>query len=148
MRKTCYVLAVLLAIPQWSFAGCASHAESDAFTLRALKSSLMVAALSCNQQKDYNAFMDKNQTFISSGGEKIKEYFKREYGKNAENQMNRFVTQLANRASEGSMAEDSDSYCNKTKKVFAELLKLDQKKLVRFMEKNSYASMHGINSCS
>lgn len=126
---------------------CASREDIKAFDLRALNSSLMVAALSCNQQAEYNQLLKKYNNLFSESGNNIKTYFRKQYGSGSEKELNRFITHLANNASQGSMAGDPEKYCDETRKVFATLISLRQDKFAEFADQKAYSAMHGIKSC-
>lgn len=116
--------------------------------LRALKSSLMVAALSCGQQASYNAFINKNQGMFTADGGTVKAYFTRAYGGNAEYQLNRFVTKLANEASQLSMGQESVAYCSAMQDTFKKANSLDRGGVTELAAHSQYASLHGIPSCA
>jgi menaquinone-dependent protoporphyrinogen IX oxidase len=146
MRLFIVMMVSLLFSVNCAQAKCANMSEENAFNLRALKSTLMVAALSCGQQSDYNRFVKKYQTTLSSGGKAIKKYFHRIYGKNAESHLNKFITNLANQASKGSINGDDITYCDQTKDVFKKLLRLGTEGVSKFAQKE-YTSLHGIRAC-
>jgi hypothetical protein len=147
--KFIIVLFLSLMLPINSFAGCtAVKSEVKAFDLMALQSSIMVAALSCNQQGDYNKLIKKHQFLFNNGGKELKGYFKRIYGSDYESELNKFITNLANLAAKSSMNNDSDLYCEQTADTFKTLFSLGEKKLKKFAEQKSYTSLHGIKFCS
>jgi len=141
------VVCSFLLIPSASFAYCAQARESEAFEIRALQSSMMVAALSCNQHSQYNQFIRNYKSDIASGGKDIKSYFERAYGSKYEYELNKFITNLANRATKLSMEDDPDEYCDHTLAIFNSLnsSKVD---LEEFLEQEKYATLHGVNACS
>ncbi len=145
--KVLFAFLVAVLMPFSSFA-CAMEEESDALDLRALQSNMMVAALSCDQQKNYNKFMSKYQDRLIDGGDEIKSYFKRTYGFGYEQELNRFVTNLANKATERSMKKNASTYCQQMDAMFKNLLSLEEEMLADFVEEKHFANMHGVNSCS
>ncbi|MDB2414233.1 hypothetical protein N9W34_00500 [Rickettsiales bacterium] len=140
-----FIIATLLPIS--SFA-CAMQEESQALDFRALQSNMMVAALSCDQQKNYNRFMIKYKNNLITGSEDIKSYFKRKYGFSYERELNRFVTDLANKATQFSMNKNSDTYCQQVSAMFKDLIDMEENMLGGYIEKQHLASLHGVNSCS
>ncbi len=114
-------LAVSLAagLPPVAFAkdtaACVSSDEAAALRLRDLQSRLMVAALSCNQQVAYNAFVEKFRPSLASAGQKMAAYFNRTGG--GEPALNRHLTQLANAAGLA-RAEEPEQYCGDTWATF------------------------------
>ncbi len=149
MKKLVLVMAMTAMLaPMVAQASCATQAEAKAINLRALKSSLMVAALSCGQQSEYNAFIRKNQAMFSSDGQVVKGYFSRNYGSGGEYQLNRFVTKMANDASNSSMGQDSESYCAAMKETFGKLVSMDRSHVMDHAAGAQYASLHGIRTCA
>jgi len=137
--------ALLLAHPVW--ASCAKPEEAKALSLRTLTSHLMVAALSCGQQKAYNQFMHQYQPLMQENGPKIKAYFKRAYGRDFEARLNQFITNLANQASESSMSGDMQGFCQEAAETFAELNQQDVASIQHFAIRH-YTATHGIQKCS
>ena len=67
----------------------------QAFNIIGLKSALMVAALSCNQQQRYDAFMTQFQPHILTEQHVMDAYFRR-MGRSGQTNEDTFVTLLAN----------------------------------------------------
>lgn len=129
-------------------AGCARNEEAQAFDIRALKSSLMVAALSCGQQDYYNTFIKRHESVISDGGNTIKAYFEKNYGGGADRELTRFVTTLANKAAKGSMQSDDVRYCQETAEMFGILLQIDPPELANVAGQDRYTALHEFGDCS
>jgi hypothetical protein len=138
--------AALLSSSAW--AGCATPEETQAFNVRALKSSLMVAALSCNQQTGYNGFIARNRSLFSGDGHVVQGYFRRMYGGAAETQLNRFITRMANDASQTSMKGKSEDYCAGTQKFFHTLSAMNQQEVLNVSSGKTYAALHGVRPCA
>jgi hypothetical protein len=100
------------AASAWS---CVRADEVHAFTLRHLQSSLMVAALSCNQRDAYNDFITRFQGPLADGGRLLIAYFNRAGG--GKLGLNRYVTDLANTAGLD-RAADPQGFCEKTWDIF------------------------------
>lgn len=145
-NKVVYLLVFLL-IPFKSYALCANPEQSQALALRALKSSLMVAALSCNQQKPYNTFIKKHEDTLSSAGNTVQKLFTNHYGSQAKYQLNKFMTHIANTASKLSMSS-SDEYCDTSAKLFKKINKSNNYKFLAVVKDGDYHELHGIKSCS
>lgn len=127
-------------------AGCARPHEKVALESRVLQSELMVAALSCGQAAEYNAFVRKFQPELFRRGLALKDYFARLHGRGGEQQMNRFVTVMANEASSRNVA-DQDSFCAQAGTLFDQLRSLDPPGYVRFVGTLPLAETHGVNVC-
>ena len=99
-RKTSFRLllsgiAALLAGPAIA-QSCLQPAERTAFEVRALQSQLMVAALSCGRDADYNAFVRKFQGDLAASYRGIQGHFRRTAGNAHQRELDGFITQLAN----------------------------------------------------
>lgn len=140
--------AAVLAFPAMATAACATKSEVQAINLRALKSSLMVAALSCGQQSEYNAFINKHNALFSSDGHEVKGYFSRNYGSSGDYHMNRFITKLANEASNVSMKQSSEAYCTAMKSAFKEIVAMNRESVQSHAASARYVSLHGIDACA
>jgi hypothetical protein len=77
----------------------------QAFNVIGLKSALMVAALSCNQQTRYDAFMTQFQPHILDDQHMMDKYFRRIGGATGRTQEDNFVTLLANNQSVGGLGQ-------------------------------------------
>lgn len=92
---------------------CVSAQERDAMTLRSFQSSLMVAAVGCNQTQAYNAFASRYRAELSATGPALRSYFQRVYGRGDESRLNAFITDIANAWSQRHMA-NKQAYCEET----------------------------------
>jgi hypothetical protein len=92
---------------------CTTSAEREAMTVRAFQSYLMVAAVACNQATAYNGFVTRFQPELAASGQRLKGYFQRVYGGNAEKSLNDYITGLANAWSQVHMA-NMGGYCAAT----------------------------------
>lgn len=92
-------LALLAAGPAIA-QSCVQPAERAAFEVRALQSQLMVAALTCNRDNDYNAFVRKFQADLGASYRTIQGHFRRTAGGGHQRAMDGFITQLANEQSQ------------------------------------------------
>lgn len=100
---------------------CVQPRDQQAFDLIALKSSLMVAALSCNESDFYNAFMTRFQPNILAEQQAMDEYFNRAYGLDWQAREDSFVTDLANGQAVNSGRPGTD-YCSGTGQLFGQVL--------------------------
>jgi hypothetical protein len=73
--------------------------ERASLEMRVMQSELMVAALSCASADSYNAFVTRYKSELTEYGKTMQDLFKRVHGGNAFNQINSFVTRVANEAS-------------------------------------------------
>ncbi len=80
---------------------CLQPAEQQGFHVRALQSQLMVAALACGKQDDYNAFVRKFQPQLASSYNSIQGHYRRTMGAGpGQRELDQYITQLANAQSQ------------------------------------------------
>src|SRR5271165_5708471 len=89
-------LTVLSAQPVLAERQCASMADQSAFEVQALRSELMVLATGCHNDAEYNAFIRRYQADLQANERSINAYFQHRYGRAAQTEHDRFVTDLAN----------------------------------------------------
>jgi hypothetical protein len=102
-------LAAVIAGPAIA-QSCVQSAERTAFDVRALQSQLMVAALSCNKDNEYNAFVRKFQRDLAASYNGMAGHFRRTAGGAHQRELDGFITQLANVQSQDSIRAGSH-YC-------------------------------------
>jgi hypothetical protein len=100
---------------------CADRVERESLNVRQLQTQLMVAALSCNQRADYNAFITRFRPVLADHSDVMTGYFRRVFGKRSPHEINAYVTRLANEASALSIA-DRQSYCRASFDALTELM--------------------------
>lgn len=149
MMKKVFLLAAFASLISFQAKAidCAYEGEQNALNIQALQSRLMVSALSCGQQKDYNSFMKRFGKHLSSYHKKTKHYFNRVYSGQSEEKLNGFVTSLANQSSKISLNVDLDKFCNRSEALFDEIIGAKPYKLEKIAAKRSFSSMHGIQQC-
>lgn len=103
---------------------CADPLDQTAVRTKTLQTELMVAALRCDGNKRYNAFVHKFERDLVAQGSRLKTYFKQAYGAKSERRLNRFVTFLANSASLRSL-DMGNGYCASAHALFDEVLDRD-----------------------
>lgn len=126
MRRVILGLAALCGLavqPALAQRHCASHAEMSAFEIMALRSELMVLATGCNEDGRYNAFIRRFQPDLQANERAINTYFKKHYGRSAQHEQDRFVTDMANARSRLGTQIGSD-FCPRNGLIFAEVMAL------------------------
>jgi hypothetical protein len=103
-RKTSYRLllgglAVLAAGPAIA-QSCLPSAEANAFHVRALQSQLMVTAITCQRDADYNAFVRKYQRDLQGAYNGIQNHYRRTSRGAAQRDLDQYITTLANAQSQ------------------------------------------------
>ncbi len=94
--------------------------ERASLEMRVMQSELMVAALSCSSADRYNAFVTRYKNELVDHGKTMQGLFKRVHGGNAFNQINSFVTRMANEASLKMI--QNTHFCDETGEMFQTLL--------------------------
>lgn len=95
------VLAAGLALSGVAAADpCARPAEHTAFDLAALKSALMVAALTCHAEDRYNQFIGRYRADLLKAERALGGYFGRASARAKQQALDDYVTSLANAQSE------------------------------------------------
>jgi hypothetical protein len=127
---------------------CVQPAERSAFDFIALKSTLMVAALSCNQQSAYNKFMKRFQPGMLAEQHVMDGYFAHAYGLYSQMQEDSYVTTLANSQSEASISIGA-AFCGDSVQLFKQVLALkSQNDLVKFTAANPPVQPVALNLCA
>ncbi|HEX3576493.1 MAG TPA: hypothetical protein VHU42_17990 [Rhodopila sp.] len=117
-------LTMLSAEPVLAQQQCTSLSDQSAFEVQALRSELMVLATGCQDDTQYNAFIRRYQADLQSNERAIDAYFKHRYGRTAQVEHDRFVTDLANAISrQGS--ELGGDFCPRNGLIFNEVLALE-----------------------
>ena len=144
----CLGAALLLSpLTAQASGACANSVEMAALNSRVLQSDLMVAALACQQKTQYNAFVRKYQSELVDRGETLQGYFKRVHGGSSTQQLNRFVTSLANDSSQHSLNSSEKDFCRKSLAVFTAALEKGHKNLSDAISDASYPARHGVRPC-
>ena len=147
-RKLTIVLATaasLLAGP--AMAMCLDNSERQAITTRVLQTELMVAALTCGQQGEFNTFARKFEGELVSQGKLLRAAFQRNYGGQGEPRLNALVTRLANEASQRSISGRAE-FCPRSAELFDVVLNTPPAALSSLAEQQPFSSAHGVSECS
>lgn len=98
--------------------------NQQAFNVVGLKSALMVAALSCNEQPQYDAFMSSFQPHVYAAQKEMDSYFHKASGPYSGQQMeDTFITNLANNQSVAGIAQGAQ-FCLNSQAEFKAVLAL------------------------
>jgi hypothetical protein len=140
-----FIFAGLFVQPA-AAATCARASEQQSLAMRALQSDLMVAAISCKQKQSYNHYVNQFSSYLPWYGKNLKSYFYRHYGAGSERHLNRFVTQMANQASQQSLQQSDRAYCKNAQQLFQKVSHSFPWQIVDLAEQK-YASWHGVKGC-
>lgn len=113
-------LAAVIAGPAIA-QSCVQSAERTAFDVRALQSQLMVAALSCGKDAEYNAFVRKFQGELAASYRGIQGHFRRTAGGSHQRELDGYITQLANAQSQDGIRAGSH-FCPLVTPLFQQAL--------------------------
>ena len=125
---------------------CAKPSEFQALNMRALQSELMVAALSCSQDRHYNWFAKRYRSELITYGKEITNFFQRHGAKRGDKLMNDFVTKMANRASRASLGRSQQQYCAEVSSLYGALQKGQFGKVANLANRY-YSSWHKVPMC-
>ncbi|MDR3531461.1 MAG: hypothetical protein P4L90_13035 [Rhodopila sp.] len=117
-------MTVLTAQPVLAQHQCTSLADQSAFEVQALRSELMVLATGCHDDDRYNAFIRRYQADLQANERTINAYFQHRYGRAAQVEHDRFVTDLANAISRQGSDLGGD-FCPRNGLMFNEVLALE-----------------------
>ncbi len=116
-------ISLLSAQPGLAERQCSSVTDQSTFEIQALRSELMVLATGCHDDEQYNAFIRRYQGDLQANERAINAYFSRRYGRNAQTEHDRFVTELANAMSRQGSDMGGD-FCPRNGLIFNEVLAL------------------------
>ncbi|MGH8626401.1 MAG: hypothetical protein ACREYC_14420 [Gammaproteobacteria bacterium] len=133
---------LLTGDPAWAEV-CAQPHERTALSTRVLQTELMVAALCCGNRPLYNAFVTKFRGQLVKQGRSLRSFFHRHHGGGGEENLNSFITRLANEASQRSNA-DRAAFCSQASSLFRQLSNDD---LLETLRDSTIAMRHRIPSC-
>ena len=102
---------------------CLQTQERSVVEVAALRSELMVLATGCRQDERYNSFIRKYQADLMGNERAVGDVFKRMYGKRAQQEHDRFTTDLANGESSAGMHLGTD-FCARNSVIFSEVMAL------------------------
>lgn len=116
-------VTMLSAQPALAQRQCTSLSDQSAFEVQALRSELMVLATGCHDDDRYNAFIRRFQADLQGNEKAINAYFQHRYGRAAQIEHDRFVTDLANAISRQGSDLGGD-FCPRNGLIFNEVLAL------------------------
>ncbi len=106
---------------------CMRPAEKVAFDLAGLKSQLMVTAISCQAEEQYNSFIARFRSDLQGGEKALNSYFNRAAGNRAQQAHDDYITSLANTQSESGLQQGVD-FCGKHLSMFSDVMALKDSK--------------------
>ena len=126
---------------------CAKANEVTAIQAAAVQQELMVAALTCDQVANFNAFQTGFGPELRSSDATLYKMFKRIFGaRQGEGQFHAFKTRMANDSSIRSI-HDNQGYCKEAASVFAAALAPAKPTLAAFVSGVTVQEESPVNSC-
>jgi hypothetical protein len=126
---------------------CVSSTERQAMSTRVLQTELMVAALTCGQQGQYNTFVRQFQGVLVDRGKTLRATFVRMYGGQGQPRLDGFITRLANEASQRSI-DDRNGFCPHAAELFNVVLNTPPSGLTAVADQQPFSASHGMTECS
>ncbi len=102
---------------------CASSVDQGAFDTAALKSELMVVALTCEKRNEYNVFVQRFRPDLMREERALDSWFSRAYGRRARQMHDDYITSLANSESQSGMRRGT-LFCQEHATLFPTVLGL------------------------
>jgi hypothetical protein len=102
---------------------CARPADKSAFDVAALKSRLMITALTCDAHDKYNDFVTRYRAALEREDKVLDAYFTRAYGRAARKQHDDYTTLLANTLSEQGLKQGTQ-FCDQNLGAFSQVMAL------------------------
>lgn len=127
---------------------CVQPAEKAAFDVRALQSQLMVAALSCGQEDQYNTFVNRYKNELGGAYRGINAHYRRTAGARGQSSLDGYITQLANAQSQDGIRQGSN-FCRNVAPLFTVALAAPatSEALATVAVQNNLSNPHGRSEC-
>jgi hypothetical protein len=126
---------------------CAKPEEVTAIQTAAIQQELMVAALTCNQIANFNAFQTGFSRELQDSDATLHKMFKRVYGNRpGEDQFHAFKTRMANDSSIRSI-HDNPGYCHEAQTAFSAALAPVKPTLAVFVSSVTVVEQSPVDSC-
>ena len=127
---------------------CLRPAEKAAFDVRALQSQLMVAALLCKEDEQYNNFVRQQQGPLSQAWDGMSSYYRRANGSVGVRSRDNFVTELAN-VQQMDSGRQGSNFCRNVAPLFAAAMAAPKstEALAQLAVANGLSNPHGRSEC-
>ena len=143
----CALSAVLAGAADARAVRCAMPDEVSAIRIAAVQQELMVAALTCDQVTNFNAFQVGFGPELRNSDATLHKMFKRIFGgRQGEAEFHAFKTRLANDSSIRSI-QDNQGYCHEAATVFSSALAPAKPTLAAFVSGVTIQEQSPVNSC-
>jgi opacity protein-like surface antigen len=141
------LVAVAISAPAMAQT-CVQPAEKAAFDVRALQSQLMVAALSCQQEEQYNTFVRQYNAELGTAYKGINAHYRRTAGARGQSSLDGYITSLANAQSQDGIRQGSN-FCRNVLPLFTAALAAPKSEqgLALVAVQNNLSNPHGRSEC-
>ena len=141
------LLAAALLTGPVAQAQCVRPSDYPAFDITALKTKLMVTALTCGENARYDNFVRKFQPELVSQDKALNSYFTRANARRGRQQHDDYITQLANSESQTGLRQGS-LFCRYNLGTFDEVMALrNTTELTNFAAGKSVGQPISMNEC-
>ncbi|MBP0443739.1 hypothetical protein J8J14_03015 [Roseomonas sp. SSH11] len=142
------LVAAVVATPAIA-QSCLRPAEKAAFEVRSLQSQLMVAALICKQDEQYNSFVRQFQAPLASAWEGMSTHYRRTNGAVGVRMRDNFVTELAN-VQQMDSGRQGSQFCQNVASLFTAAMAAPKTSegLASLAVANNLSNPHGRSECS
>ena len=113
-----------LLISHTAGAACVPSNDREALDVAGLKSQLMVQTLTCKNDNEYNAFINKFKSELNADERVASGYFSHTYGRNGQKRQDEYLTLLANSKADTSQ-KDGSRFCAHNEDIFKQVLALN-----------------------
>jgi hypothetical protein len=96
---------------------CARPAEKAAIDVSVLVSQLQLITMTCHTRTQYNALIPRLRPALATKEKNLSAFFKRAYGKQAQTEHDRYITELANLQSQEAL-KSGDRFCSMSSSIF------------------------------
>ena len=121
--------------------------EKTAFDVRTLQSQLMIAALTCGQQDEYNVFVQRHQRELMDSYDQVAIHFDRVYGPVGEQRRDEYIAELANAQSLQGVRQGA-AFCRNVKPFVLQALTLQNvHEMSRFVTERNVINPYSLTSC-
>jgi len=128
-------------------AECALPNEYRALGARVIQTRMMVTALACGSQTEYNTVVRGMRPALAEQAIALRRYFARHFGRRAEARMDQFITRLANEESSRSNANRS-GYCAAGTALFQHLNVMSTRHFSDMLDDVALGANHRVKLCS
>jgi hypothetical protein len=127
---------------------CARPAEKAAIDVSALMSQLQLITLTCHTRDQYNALIPHLRPALATKEKDLDAFFTRAYGKRAQTEHDKYITELANLQSQLQL-RSGDRFCNISTSMFDQVMPLStMAELATYAQSKPLQQALAVDECS